>query len=156
MISNKGYIWQVNISTGGVPKLAVARAEVTFLGIVGDQQRDKRHHGGVRRAVSLFSWELIQALQAEGHPIYSGSTGENVTVAGIDWAKILPGMVLGLGEQVQLEVTSYATPCQNIVNSFTGGDFSRISPKLYKGWARAYTQVIQPGWIQKGDAVWLV
>lgn len=156
ILGSVGYIWQVNVSTGGVPKIAVAMAEVTDRGIVGDNQRDKRHHGGPQRAVSLFSWELIQALQVEGHPIYPGSTGENITVAGIDWAKVVPKTILLVGEQVQLEITSYAVPCQNIRDSFCNGDFFRISPKLYKGWARAYARVMQMGVIQSGDRVLII
>jgi len=33
----------------------------------------------------------IEALQNEGHPIAFGSTGENLTVSGIDWQRVVPG-----------------------------------------------------------------
>ena len=48
-------------------------------------------HGGPERAVSLFSLEVIRRLQDEGHPIYPGATGENLTVAGLDWAALAAG-----------------------------------------------------------------
>ena len=50
-----------------------------------DRQRNPRIHGGLERAICLFSLEVIEALQAEGHPIVPGSTGENVTLAGLNW-----------------------------------------------------------------------
>ena len=52
-------------------------------GLEGDRQRDLRFHGGPLRAVSLYSLELIEALQAEGHPIAPGAMGENLTMAGV-------------------------------------------------------------------------
>ena len=63
----------INVSRGGVPKTSVFEALVTEHGVDGDRQHDLRHHGGPDRAVSLFSLELIQALQREGHPIAAGT-----------------------------------------------------------------------------------
>mgnify|MGYP001310271906 CR=1 FL=1 len=36
--------------------------------------------GPSRRLVCLFSIEIIEALQKEGHPIFPGSTGENLSI----------------------------------------------------------------------------
>ena len=72
-----GRVVQVNVNPqGGVPKHAVAATEITAEGVAGDRQRDRRHHGGPQRAVSLFAMERIEALRAEGHPIAPGSTGD--------------------------------------------------------------------------------
>ena len=122
----KGWIYQISVSGGGVPKVGVEAAEVTINGIVGDRQRNRRFHGGPRRADCLFSWEHIQALQGEGHPIYPGSIGENLTLAGLDWSQLVPGVCLRLGESVVLEITSYTVPCKNIVDSFTAGEIGRV------------------------------
>ena len=80
----QAHIVQVNVSDGGVPKLPIAEGEVTSTGIVGDRQRDTEHHGGPQRAICLLAAERIEALQAEGHPIVPGGTGENITTRGID------------------------------------------------------------------------
>ena len=37
-------------------------------------------HGGPERALCLFSLERILELQAEGHPIFPGAAGENITI----------------------------------------------------------------------------
>ncbi|MFO7662080.1 MAG: MOSC domain-containing protein [Chloroflexota bacterium] len=153
MKPNPPRLFQINVSDGGVPKLPVRSAEVTAFGVRGDRQRDTKHHGGPERAVCLYSLEHILALQAEGHPIYPGSIGENLTIAGIDWSEILSGIRIQVGEQVEIQITSYAVPCRNIQNSFDDQIFSRISPKTQPGWARAYAKVLIPGRIAIADPI---
>jgi len=153
---DRAHIFQINASDGGVPKLPLHSAEVTTLGLATDRQRNMKVHGGPERALCLFSLERIIALQAEGHSIYPGSIGENVTIAGLEWSQVRPGVRLRLGEEVLLEITSYTVPCQNIRHSFAGEDFSRVSPKKYLGWTRVYARVLRPGRIRIGDVVALV
>ena len=93
-----GRIFQLNRSDGGVPKLAVREAFLTTEGLEGDRQRDLRYHGGPERALCLFALERIMELQAEGHPIFPGAVGENVTVVGLDWSQLKPGARLALGD----------------------------------------------------------
>lgn len=151
-----GRIFQLNTSEGGVPKLATYEAIATELGLVGDVHRFPDIHGGPERALCLFSLERILELQAEGHPIFPGSVGENVTVSGLDWGKILPGVRLALGDEVQVEITSYTSPCDTILASFTGGKFQRISQKVYPGWSRLYVRVLQGGRLSVGQTVELL
>ena len=150
---NQPRIFQINLSTGGVPKLPVHTAEVTPLGLEDDQQNDREHHGGPDKALCLYSLERILALQAEGHPIFSGSTGENLTLSGLDWAEVVPGARLHLGEEVAIEITSYASPCPKIAGSFAGGQIRRMSHNQHPGWARLYARVLSPGAIRIGDEV---
>jgi MOSC domain-containing protein YiiM len=151
-----GRIVQISVSPGGVPKTPVPAADVTSTGVEGDAQRDLEHHGGPDRAVCLFSLEQIQALQAEGHPVGPGALGENVTIEGIDWPRVAPGVQLRLGEQLLLEITRYTSPCLNIRPAFSHGDYSRVSEKRHPGWSRVYARVLVAGRIQTGDAVVLV
>lgn len=150
-----GRIHSVNCSPGGVPKLPVEGTLVTTEGLLGDLQADRKHHGGPDRAVSLYSLERIHSLQAEGHPIDAGTAGENLTVKGIDWNLIEPGTVLEAGAAL-LEVTSYASPCRTIRNSFLAEEFVRISPRLHPGWSRVYARVLREGHVRPDDLVSLV
>lgn len=147
-----GRIAQISVSCGGVPKRGVLRARLSSDGVEGDRQNDRRHHGGPDRAVCLYSLELINALQREGHPIVPGSAGENVTVVGVDWDSIVPGVLLRVGEAL-LEVVSYTVPCKTIRASFTDGRFERISQKTNPGWSRVYARVLSAGEARRGDAV---
>lgn len=146
-----GIVASINISPGGVPKKRVSGAQVSQWGLVGDAQNDRKHHGGPERAVCLYSLERITALQAEGHPIDVGTAGENVTVQGLDWERVVPGARLSVGKDVLLEVTSFTRPCKTIKGSFTDEKFVRISQKVFPGWSRVYARVVSGGEIRCGD-----
>ncbi len=147
-------IIQISVNPrGGVPKLRVEETFISTEVVQGDKQRDRRFHGGPQRAVCLFSYELIRALQGEGHPIDCGTTGENLTLSGLDWNTILPGTRLKIGGEVELEITSFTTPCSNIAASFADGEFTRISQKLHPGWSRVYARVLNEGIVREGDEV---
>jgi MOSC domain-containing protein YiiM len=151
-----GRVVQINLSDGGVPKrpvLAGLAVRVTREGLVGDRQRDRRYHGGPERAVSCFSAEVIARLAAEGHPIAAGTTGENLTLEGLDWAAVRPGARLAFEGGVVLEVASFAAPCPTIRGSFRGGDYERLSEKRHAGESRVYCRVIAEGELESGEAV---
>lgn len=145
-------IFQINSSDGGLPKRPLRTAEVTLEGIQGDRQADLRYHGGPDRALVLFSLEHILALQREGHPIYPGSIGENITIVGLDWPALSPGTRLQLGD-VEIEITGYASPCRKIGGSFVAERFVRASQKKHPGWSRLCARVLVPGSVQLGDEV---
>jgi MOSC domain-containing protein YiiM len=151
-----GRIFQLNRSGGGVPKLGVREAFLAETGLEGDKQSDLRFHGGPERALCLFPLELILELQAEGHPIFPGSVGENVTVSGLEWARIMPGSRLALGDEALVEIASYTSPCKTIAASFADGDFKRISQKVRPGDSRLYARVLRPGRLAVGHAVKLL
>ena len=150
-----GCVASLNVSDGGVPKRAVESAEVTRDGVRGDRQRNLKYHGGRERALCIWSLERIEALRAEGHPVSPGSTGENVTVAGVEWAALAPGVRLRIGP-VLAEVTDYTRPCRTIARSFLGGRSGRVSQKTHPGWSRVYARVLEEGRVAVGDAVIVV
>jgi MOSC domain-containing protein YiiM len=145
----------INVSGGGVPKRPIASAAVTAEGVEGDRQRHTDIHGGPERAVCLFSLERIAALRGEGHPIAPGTTGENLTLAGLDWDAVRPGRRLQAGT-LRLEVTAYAEPCVTIRDSFRDGAVSCIAQARHPGWSRVYARVLEPGRVAVGDPVALL
>ena len=145
----------INTSRGGVPKRAVLEAFIAEDGVSGDAHANRQFHGGPDRAVVLFALELIRALQQEGHPIAPGTTGENLTVSGLDWATIAPGTRLQVGS-VMLEVTKYTTPCATIGGSFIRREFTRIGQAQHAGWSRVCARVLEPGLVRPGDTVQIV
>lgn len=151
-LRSPGEIAQINLSAGGVPKLPIGRAMVDELGIVGDQHRDSRHHGGPERALCLYALELIDALRSEGHSIVPGGAGENITTRGLDWSRLARGRKLLLGEVIA-EFTDWATPCRTIAGCFAGEAFQRTSHQRHPGWSRAYARVLRGGVIAPGDRI---
>jgi MOSC domain-containing protein YiiM len=155
-MSGPARIVQISVSPGGVPKRAVPSARVTTLGVEGDAQRDREHHGGPDRALCLYSHERILALRAEGHPISPGTIGENLTVEGIDWTLVTPGSCLRLGADVLAQITRYTAPCLHITASFRDRDYSRVSQTRHPGDSRVYARVLREGFLRSGDAVQLL
>jgi MOSC domain-containing protein YiiM len=147
------HVHQINISDGGVPKRPVLEAKITEQGLGGDRQRNLSVHGGPDRAVCLFSLELIERLQDEGHSIDAGLSGENLTLAGVEWELIKPGVELSVGPEVRLAVTSYTAPCSHNAQWFRDRDHQRISQKRNPGWSRVYAKVLRTGMVTPGDHV---
>jgi len=151
--TQRGTVAQLNVSGGGVPKTPVDQLEVNAAGILGDHQNDAKNHGRPFQAVCLYGLDVIEALQAEGHPISPGAAGENITIAGIEWATLRPGAVVAIGDDVRLELSAYAIPCAKNAQWFTGGDFKRMLQDTHPGWSRIYATVLHPGRVRQGDAV---
>lgn len=147
------HIHQISVSDGGVPKKPVREARVTARGVEGDRQRNLKFHGGPDRAVCLYSLEVIEQLQQAGHSIKPGFSGENLTLAGVDWEGIQPGVRLSIGPDLALEVMSYTVPCRHNAPWFRDGDFHRISQKAHPGWSRVYAKVLKEGVVRPGDKV---
>ena len=147
------HVYQINLSDGGVPKHPVLEAVIATTGVEGDRQRNLNVHGGLDRALCLFSQDLIERLQDEGHSIEAGSSGENLTLAGLEWEKLKPGDRLQIGPEVQVEIMSYTTPCNQNAQWFRDNDIKRISQKYNPGWSRLYAKVLREGVVRPGDAV---
>jgi len=147
----EGTVHSITVSDGGVPKAPRSSVMVTTHGVEGDRQDDLRYHGGPDRAVCLYSWDRIRALQAEGHPIFEGAIGENLAIAGLDWSAVGPGLRLRIGGAL-IEITTAATPCRNIADAFQGA-FTRVSQKVRPGWSRWYARVIAEGRVTVNDRV---
>lgn len=150
-----GRVHQINTSQGGVPKLPVDEAVVDFSGVIGDVQEDRVHHGHPEQALCLFSLEVIERFRAEGHPVEPGSTGENITVSGLDWALVVPGTRMTVGP-VEIEITGYATPCAKNARWFIDGRYNRMHASRHPGESRVYARVVEGGRIEPGDPVRLV
>ena len=146
-------LFQINISAGGVPKTPIHEAKVTINGVEGDSQNNLKHHGGPDRAVCMYSLERIMTLQREGHSIWPGATGENLTITGVNWDRITPYSQITIGDELLLEVSSYAVPCDKISSWFNDRRSTRLSQKLHPGWSRVYCRVLIEGTVRPGDRV---
>jgi len=147
-----GEVASLQVSRGGAPKLPIEAARVEIGGLVGDRQANRSHHGRPWQAVCLYSGDRIAALQLEGHPIAAGSTGENLTISGIDWSRLRGGLVVTIGE-VQLRTSGPAAPCHKIGDCFIDRQWMRIDHVERPGWARWYASVLTGGNIAQGDTV---
>jgi MOSC domain-containing protein YiiM/N-acetylglutamate synthase-like GNAT family acetyltransferase len=144
---------QVNVSMGGVPKLPVPRAWVTFMGLEGDRHRESTVHGGPHRAVCLFPLEVIERLQVEGHPVEPGSVGENLTTSGLQWSLLPVGTRARIGSELEIELSSPTTPCATQKPNFRDGYVNRILIDEHPSDSRMYARVIREGEVRPGDPI---
>jgi MOSC domain-containing protein YiiM len=129
------------------------RVPVGPLGLLGDDQVDKRHHGGEEQAVYAYAREDEQWWAAElGYEITPGQFGENLTTDGLD----VTGAVLGerwrVGDDgLVLEVSSPRVPC----TTFQGWmDEPRWVKRFTEhGAPGAYLRVVSEGTVGSGDEV---
>jgi MOSC domain-containing protein YiiM len=149
-VPGSGRVHQISTSGGGVPKRAVANAEIGWRGVVGDRQDSRQFHGRPWQALCLWSLEVIEAFAADGHPIFPGAAGENITIAGIDWATVHPGTQVQIGEVVA-EISMWAEPCRQNAAWFRDGEF-RLMHADRGPVSRAYATVLRPGSVFR-DAV---
>ncbi len=159
----EGVIVQISVSSGGIPKRAIAGGMITALGLAGDACAHPLIHGGWRQAVLLIAAETIEELKARGYPVFNGALGENLTTHGLDRRQLRIGHQLRAGEAI-LEITKVRGPCaaldiygpaikQEIYDArVQAGD--PTSPCW--GMSGFYTRVIQPGRVQPNDPISLL
>ena len=146
-----GELVQINLSDGGVPKRPVASAAIGFGGVAGDRQRSRKHHGRPWQALCLWSADVVDGFAAEGHPIFYGACGENLSIRGLPWAEVRPGVRVRIGE-VLAEASLYSLPCANNAPWFSDRDFNRIHHERGPV-SRMYATVLEPGEVTTGDDV---
>jgi MOSC domain-containing protein YiiM len=145
-----GTVVGLHVSNGGVPKRSIDHAVVGPRGLEGDRQASRRHHGRPWQAVCLWSGEVIDSFVAQGHRLYPGAAGENVTVRGLPWGEVRAGVRLRLGT-VLVETTPFTLPCAKNAGWFADRDFNRMHHER-GAVSRIYASVLEPGAIAVGDA----
>lgn len=146
-----GAVSSLNRSAGGLPKTPVDRVEIGHGGVIGDAQATRVHHGRPWQALCLWSAEVIGAFVADGHHLFPGAAGENLTVTGLPWADVYPGVRLRAGGML-CQVSAYALPCRQNARWFSDGDFSRLH--FSQGpVSRVYATVLEPGHVSSDDEV---
>ena len=82
----------------------------------------------------------------------ANSGAVNLTVAGIDWESVRPGVRVATGDAL-LEISAFAVPCAKNAQWFVDGRFRRIDHGRHPGWSRAYAWVIDGGAVAPGREV---
>jgi MOSC domain-containing protein YiiM len=139
----------------GIDKRPVTgRVHVGELGLAGDVQVNRKHHGGEGQAVYCYAQDDADWWAAElGRDLPPGRFGENLRTTGLD----LTGAVLGERWQVGtalFEVTSPRIPCANFARYWDVDDL--VKRFAAHGATGAYLRVLRTGEIGAGDVVRVV
>lgn len=111
--------------------------EVNNLGLINDEQVDKRFHGGIEKAIHFGSY-----IHIEKNPDFNKLfIGCNILVNDIEESEICIGDIYRIGE-VLVQVTEPRQPCWKIGALF-GKEISRYITKNHAtGW---YVKIIKEG-----------
>jgi len=139
-------------SKGGVPKHPVSSMTVKRDLIVEDAHTNTKNHGGPEKVVCILAETVLKELRGKGHPIYAGSTGENLILSDIQPHELDVGVTLKIGEVV-LQITMPTTPCWKIESSFINGDFSTFDHSNCPYQTRWYCRVISTGLVEMNQMV---
>lgn len=126
--------------------------KVHKLGLHGDVQASRIHHGGVDQALYAYSqadadyW--VGELERELPP---GIFGENLRVAGIETTGAVIGERWRIGLDVEVEVTSPRVPCATFQRRMDETQWVKRFTEA--GRVGTYLRVIKTGSVQAGDHI---
>jgi MOSC domain-containing protein YiiM len=125
------------------------RVRVEGVNVAGDQQADRRIHGGPDKAVYAYARE-DEAWWAEqlGRDIPPGMFGENLTTEGVDVSGAVIGERWRIGT-VELEVAQPRLPCAKLGTRF--GDLGMVKRFGEASRPGAYLRIVTEGELGAGD-----
>ena len=134
------------------------RVRVGRYGVRGDVQADRKHHGGLDKALYAYAEEDAAYWEGElARALPPGFFGENLRTEGIDVNAARIGEVWRIGETVTVEVTMPRTPCQTFARR-VGGPEQRGWVKRFSAERRLgpYLRVLRNGFVEAGDPIVVV
>ena len=139
----------------GIDKKPVTgRVAVGELGLDGDVQVNKKHHGGEGQAVYAYARADADFWSAElGRELPPGRFGENLRTSGIDLRTAVLGEQWRVGTAL-LQVTSWRIPCANFARFWGVPDL--VKRFAAHGATGAYLRVLRTGDIGAGDGIEVV
>lgn len=142
--------------TGIFKQPVEGRVRVRRLGLFGDIQADRRHHGGLEKAVYAYPFEHYASWReelGEARDFPPGQFGENLTVTGMLEEEVCIGDVYRVGEAL-LQVSEPRQPCFKLGIKMGRPDILR--PFVQTGRVGFYLRVLEEGSVGAGDPIHLV
>lgn len=126
------------------------RARVEGVNLAGDDQADRRVHGGPDKAVYAYAEEDIAWWRTTHPDVGPGTFGENLTTAGIDLSEAWVGERWAVGDVV-LEVSEPRLPCFKLGIRMGDAAFKDVFEAA--GRLGTYLRIVEPGTVGAGDEV---
>jgi MOSC domain-containing protein YiiM len=117
-------------------------------GLVGDEQADRKNHGGPGKALLVYACEHYAEPSSPAFGLPVGSLGENISTRGLVEADVRIGDVFSLGETV-LQVSQPRRPCFKMAARHS----HRLLPVQMQdaGHTGYYLRVLAPGQVVAGQ-----
>jgi MOSC domain-containing protein YiiM len=118
--------------------------------LAGDEQADRRVHGGPDKAVCVYSADHLPfwRVALERGDMEPGAFGENFSVAALIESDVCIGDVFEVGTAI-VQVSQPRSPCWKLGRKWSRLDLPKIVIREGKtGW---YLRVLQPGDVEAGQ-----
>ncbi len=147
-----------------------APVAVNFMGLITDEQADRKHHGGPLKAVHQLAPATYKHINTEfSLKVRVGTLGENLTTEAVNGLPEMTESTVCIGDvfqygdtktsdSVRLRIVQPRRPCYKINDQI--GQFTKVpniaawvSKQGISGW---YFQVVRDGFIDAGLPVYLI
>ncbi|ERI07897.1 MOSC domain-containing protein [Aneurinibacillus aneurinilyticus] len=127
---------------------------LSTLNFDGDAQADLVHHGGVDKAVCVYSYEHYAYWEKElNRELTFGAFGENLTVTGMLEDTICIGDTYQLGEAI-VQISQPRQPCHKLAKKY---DVIDLPIKFQNtGFTGFYFRVLKEGWVTQPVSMRLI
>jgi MOSC domain-containing protein YiiM len=130
------------------------RVRVAGVNLEGDDQADRRVHGGPDKAVYAYAAEDTAFWEGElGRELWPGAFGENLTTEGLDVSGAVVGERWRIGG-VELEVCQPRLPCAKL--ALRMGEPTMVKRFAQASRPGAYLRIVSEGSLGAGDAIEVV
>lgn len=143
-----------DVSTAIWKQPVAGRVRLAGVNLDGDDQADRRVHGGDEKAVYAYGADdYTWWSEALGVAVEPGAFGDNLTVSGLDVNAAVVGEVWTVGT-ARLQVTGPRIPCFKLGIRMGDDGF----PRRFAAAARpgSYLRILAPGDVASGDTVTVV
>lgn len=134
----------------------VGPIHATRLGLTGDGVQETEVHGGVDKAVCVYSaehWAYWRDELGLGDEFGPAAFGENLSIAGLTEADVCLGDRWRIGA-AEFEVSQPRQPCWKLARRWKTKDLTlRVQQTGYTGW---YVRVVTEGAVEAGQPIELV
>ncbi|MBF0343114.1 MAG: MOSC domain-containing protein [Nitrospirae bacterium] len=138
--------------TTGFGKLPVSNSIfLTMTGFESDGVADTKHHGGVDKAVCVYSlnhyehWEKVLGIK-----LSPAAFGENLTVTNLTEEDVCIGDVYQLGTAT-VEVSQPRQPCSTLAARYGRADLVKLV--VDSGYTGFYLRVLEEGFVETGISI---
>lgn len=146
---------QHRVASGIFKRPLDGAVEVTRIGLAGDEQGDKKHHGGPEKAIHHYAFDHYAGWKSEApelaeHLCREGAFGENISTEGLTEADVCVGDVYRLGTSL-VQVSQARQPCWRLNERFGDASMARLVQETGRtGW---YYRVLEEGRVGPGDMI---
>lgn len=146
------------VPSGIVKQRTGSAVDILRAGLVGDEQGNKKNHGGPEKAIHHYPFDHYAASRADAPALAPrlaavGAFGENISTSGMTETDVCIGDIYRLGTAL-VQISQGRQPCWRLNERFGDPDMAkRVQESGRTGW---YYRVLEEGRVVVGDTISLL